>query len=95
MKWHHIKYKLKWLIIKTNLFKHAFNVAGFIYVDTFRNPVNDITKEVEWLGTVNVKCHYKNIDKKAIEAFGNIYPQYREYINIYGYDYRKRKSKEI
>ena len=83
MKWHQIKYKLKWFIIKTNLFKYKFNVEGFIYVDTFRNPVNDITEEVRWLGTVDVHCRYKDMEKKAIEAFGNIYPRYRGYINIY------------
>lgn len=83
MEWHQIKYKLKWAIIKTNLFKHIFNVEGFVFVDTFRNPVKGITKEVRWLGTVDVKCHYKDIRKKAIEAFGNMYPRYRGYINIY------------
>lgn len=83
MDWSKIKYKLKWFIIKTNLFKHAFNVEGFIYVDTFKNPVHDITKEVKWLGTVDVKCRYKDMNKKAIEAFNNKYPQYKEYINIY------------
>ena len=51
-----IKYKLKWFIIKTNLFKHDFNVEGFIYTDTFENPVNYITKSIRWLGTVKVKC---------------------------------------
>ena len=83
MEWYIIKYKLKCFIIKTNLFKHTFNVEGFVYVDTFRNPVNDITEEIRWLGTVDVKCRYKDMSKKAIEAFGNIYPQYRGYINIY------------
>ena len=83
MNWPKIKYKLKWFIIKTNVFKHNFNVEGFVYVDTFRNPVNDITREVRWLGTADVKCRYKDIDKKAIEALDNIYPRYRGYINIY------------
>jgi hypothetical protein len=83
MKWYQFKYKLKWFIIKTNLFKHHFNVEGFVYVDIFRNPVNDITKEVRWLGTVDVICRYKDMDKKAIEAFGNMYPRYRGYVNIY------------
>lgn len=83
MKWYQFKYKLKWLIIKTNLFKHTFNVEGFVYVDAFRDPVNDVTKAIRWLGTVDVKCHYKDMDKKAIEAFGNMNPRYRGYINIY------------
>lgn len=83
MDWSKIKYKLKWFIIKTNLFKHTFNVEGFVYVDAFRNPVNDITKEVRWLGTVDVKCRYKDMNKKAVEAFSNIYPRYRGFITLY------------
>lgn len=83
MEWSKIKYKLKWFIIKTNLFKHTFNVDGFIYVDTFRNPVNDITEEVRWLGNVDIHCLYKDIDKKAIEVFHSLYPEYKGYINIF------------
>jgi len=83
MNWSQIKYKLKWFIIKTNLFKHTFNVEGFVYVDTFMNPVNDITKKIKWLGTVDVHCHYKDMDKKAIEAFGDMYPECRGYINLF------------
>lgn len=83
MDWNKIKYKLKWLFIKTNLFKHTFNVEGFVYVDTFRNPVNDITKEVRWLGTVDVHCRYKDMNKKAIESFYHLYPKYKGYINLY------------
>ena len=83
MNWSNIKYKLKWLFIKTNLFKHAFNVEGFVYVDAFRNPVNDITHEVRWLGTVDVHCRYKDMNKKAIEAFYHLYPKYKGYINLY------------
>lgn len=83
MDWSKIKYKLKWFIIKTNLFKHTFNVEGFVYVDKSRNPVNDITKEVRWLGTVDVHCRYKDMDKKAIKVFGNMFPRFRGYINIY------------
>lgn len=85
MNWNRLKYKFKWFIIKTNLFKHTFNVEGFVYVDTFafENPVNYITKNVKWLGTVNVKCHYKDMTKKATKAFGNMFPRFRGYINIY------------
>lgn len=83
MEWHQLKYKLELLIIKTNLFKHTFNVEGFVYVDHLGNPVNAITKDVRWLGTVDVKCRYKDMNKKAVEAFGDLYPQYRAYINIY------------
>ena len=83
MKWHQIKHKLKWFIIKTNLFKHTFNVEGFVYVDTFRNPVHYITKEIRWLGTVDVHCRYKDMNKKAIEAFCHLYPKYKGYINLY------------
>lgn len=76
------KHKLKWFIIKTNLFKHTFNVEGFVYVDKFENPVNYITN-TRWLGTVNVKCRYKDITKKATEVFDNMFPRFRGYINIY------------
>lgn len=83
MDWSKIKYNLKWFIIKTNLFKHTFNVEGFVYVDTFRDPVHKITKEVRWLGTVDVHCRYKDMNKKAIEAFYHLYPKYKGYINLY------------
>ena len=40
--------------------------------------------EICWkFGTVDICCRYKDIDKKAIEAFGNLYPRYRGYINIF------------
>lgn len=77
-------YKLKWFIIKLNIFKHTFHsIEGFVYVDKYRKPVNDITGEVRWLGTVDVKCRYKDVDNKAIEAFNNLYPQYKGYVNIF------------
>ena len=79
-----LKYKIKWFIIKLNIFKYTFHsIEGFVYLDTNRNPVHHITKEVRWLGTVDVKCRYKDANKKAIEAFGNLYPRYKGYINIF------------
>lgn len=83
MEWHQFTYKLKWLIIKTNIFKHTFRVEGFVYVDKFRNPVNYITEKVKWLRTVNVHCRYKDMDKKALEVFHCIYPKYKGCINLY------------
>lgn len=77
-------YKLKWFIIKLNIFKHTFHsIEGFVYVDKYRKPVNDITDEIRWLGTVDVHCRYKDIDKKAIEAFHSLYPEYKGYVNIF------------
>ncbi len=77
-------YKLKWFIIKLNLFKHTFHsIEGFVYVDKYRKPVNDITDNIRWLGTVDVHCRYKDMEKKAVETFGNMYPKYKGYINIY------------
>lgn len=78
-----LKYKIKWFLIKLNLFKYTFNVEGFVYVDKYRKPVNDITEEVRWLGTVDVHCFYKNMDKKALEAFNELYPQYKGYIILF------------
>lgn len=79
-----LKYKIKWFIIKLNIFKYTFHsIEGFVYVDKYRKPVNDITGEVRWLGTVDVHCRYKDANKKAIEAFGNLYPRYKGYINIF------------
>lgn len=75
--------KIKWFIIKLNLFKYNFNVEGFVYVNDDRTPSNTITNEIRWLGTVDVHCRYKDADKKAIEAFGSLYPQYKGYINIF------------
>lgn len=83
MKWNQLKYKFKWFIIKTNLFKHTFNVEGFIYVDALGNPVNDITEKVRWLGTADIHCYYRDMEKKVIELFSATYPQYRGYINIF------------
>lgn len=77
-------YKLKWFIIKLNLFKHTFHsIEGFVYVNKYREPVHDITGDVRWLGTVDVHCYYKDVNKKAIESFSVMYPQYRDYINIF------------
>ena len=79
-----LKYKIKRFIIKLNIFKYTFHsIEGFVYVDKYRNPVNDITGEVRWLGTVDVHCRYKDANKKAIEAFGELYPQYKGYIHIF------------
>ena len=76
--------KLKWFIIKLSIFKHTFHsIEGFVYVDKYRKPVNDITDEIRWLGTVDVHCRYKDIDKKAIEAFHSLYPEYKGYVNIF------------
>lgn len=75
---------IEWFIIKLNIFKHTFHsIEGFVYVDKYRKPVNDITGEVRWLGTVNVHCRYKDVDKKAIEAFHSLYPEYKGYVNIF------------
>ena len=77
-------YKLKWFIIKLNLFKFTFHsIEGFFYVNKYREPVHDITGHVRWLGTVDVHCRYKDVDKKAIESFSAMYPQYKGYINIF------------
>ena len=76
--------KLKWFIIKLSIFKHTFrSIEGFVYVDKYRKPVNDITGEIRWLGTVDVHCRYKDVDKKAIEAFHSLYPEYKGYVNIF------------
>ena len=40
--------KIKWFIIKLNLFKYDFNVEGFVYVNDDRTPTNTITKEMAW-----------------------------------------------
>lgn len=79
-----LKYKIKWFIIKLNIFKYTFHsIEGFVYVDKYRNPINDITGEVRWLGTVDVHCRYKDANKKAIEVFGELYPRYKGYIHIF------------
>lgn len=78
------KYKIKLFILKYSLFKHHFhNIEGFVYVDKDRKPTNDITETVRWLGTVDVYCRYKDKNKKAIEAFNELYPQYEGYVCIF------------
>lgn len=77
-------YKLKWFVIKLNIFKFTFHsIEGFVYVNKYREPVHDITDSVRWLGTVDVRCRYKDMNKKAIEAFSAMYPQYKGYINLF------------
>ena len=77
-------HRLKWFIVKLNLFKFTFHfIEGFVYVNKYGEPVHDITDYVRWLGTVDVFCRYKDIDKKAIEAFSAMYPQYKGYINLF------------
>lgn len=76
-------YKLKWFIIKLNLFKFTFHsIEGFVYVNKYREPVHYISDCIKWLGTVDVHCYYKDTEKKAIESFSVMYPQYKGYINI-------------
>ena len=77
-------YKLKWFIIKLNIFKFTFHsIEGFVYVNKYGEPVRGLANHVKWLGTVDVHCYYKDAYKKAIELFGAMYPQYRGYINIF------------
>ena len=78
-----LKYKIKWFLIKLNLFKYTFNVEGFVYVDKDRKQTDAITGEARWLGTVNVHCFYKNMDKKALEVFNELYPKNKGYINLF------------
>ena len=75
--------KIKRLVIRSNLIKHTFAIEGFVYVDTCQNPVHYISENVRWLGLICVHCRYKDIDKKAIEKFEDMYPQYRGYINVF------------
>ena len=77
-------YKLKWFIIKLNIFKFTFHsIEGFVYVNKYREPVHYISDSVKWLGTVDVHCYYKDMEKKARESFSAMYPQYKGYINIF------------
>lgn len=76
--------KLKWFFIKLNIFKHTFHsIEGFVYVDKNKKPVNYITDKVKWLGTVDIRCRYKDINKKAVKAFHDKYPEYRGLINLF------------
>lgn len=79
-----LKYKIKWFLIRHNLFKHTFRyIEGFVYVNRYREPTNEITGTVRWLGTVDVHCRYKDMNTKAIEAFNELYPQYKGYVCIF------------
>lgn len=79
-----LKYKLKSLLIRHSLFKHTFHsIEGFVHVNIYNEPVHEITDTVRWLGTVDIHCRYKDVDKKAIEAFNELYPQYKGYIRIF------------
>ena len=79
-----LKYKLKSLLIRHSLFKHTFHsIEGFVHVNRYNEPVHEITDTVRWLGTVDVHCRYKDVDKKAIEAFNELYPKYKGYVCIF------------
>ena len=79
-----LKYKIKWFLIRHSLFKHTFHsIEGLVYVDRYNKPTHEITDTVRWLGAVDVHCRYKDADKKAIEAFNELYPQYKGYVCIF------------
>ena len=78
-----LKYKIKWFLIRHSLFKRTFNIEGFVHVNRYNEPTNEITDTVRWLGTVDVHCRYKDANKKAIEAFNELYPQFKGYVCIF------------
>lgn len=79
-----LKYKIKWFLIRHSLFKHTFrSIEGFVHINRYNEPTHEITDTVRWLGAVDVHCRYKDADKKAIEAFNELYPQYKGYVCIF------------
>lgn len=79
-----LKYIIKQFLIRHSLFKRTFHsIEGFVYVNRYNEPTNEITGTVRWLRTVDVHCRYKDVDKKAIEAFNELYPQYKGYVCIF------------
>ena len=55
------------------------------YEKKYKNFISKITPEhiVRWLGMVDVHCRYKDVNKKAIEAFNELYPQYKGYVCVF------------
>lgn len=85
MNWNRLKHKLKWFIIETNLFKYTFTIQGFVWLDKYGNPTNDVptATSVDYLETITVKCRYKDFYDVAIDTFDNMYPKYKGYVNLY------------
>lgn len=78
-----LKLRIKWWLIRSNLFKNTFHLQGFVYVDKSGAPTKDISDRIKWLDYVEVHCRYKDVDKNALAILYNKYPQYKGYINLF------------
>ena len=77
------KIRLKWWLIKLNLFKNTFHLQGFVHVTKNGAPSLDCTDRIKWLDDVEVHCYYKDMDSKALTILYEKYPQYKGYINLF------------
>ena len=75
--------KIRLFLIRHSIIRTAFVEDGFIYLDNFRKPTNEITGAIKWLGTQHYHGYYKDKDKALIETFEKDYPQYKGYIWLY------------
>ena len=75
--------RIKYWLIKLNLFKYTFHLQGFVHVDKNGAPVNYISDRIKWLEDVEVCCKYKDMDKNALAILHDKYPQYKGYIKLF------------
>jgi hypothetical protein len=78
-----LQLKIKYWLIKSNLFKYTFTLQGFVYVDKGGAPIKGTSGRIKWLEDVKVHCRYKDMDKNALAILYDKYPQYKGYINLF------------
>lgn len=64
--------------------KKPFESQGFIYLDNYNNPVNDITDKVKWLDKITIK-HWSELDadRESLRQLNDKYPQYKGMIWLF------------
>lgn len=64
--------------------KKYYESQGFVYLDNYNVPVNDITDKVKWLDKIIVK-HWSesDADKQILKQLNDKYPQYKGMIWLF------------
>lgn len=78
-----LKHKIKWFLIKLNIFKYTFVVSPFVYIDNCGNVSKKITDKIKWLETIKIKCFYKNMERDVLKKIYTVYPEYKGFIYLY------------
>lgn len=64
--------------------KKSFESQGFVYLNNYNVPVNDITDKVKWLDKITIK-HWSesDADKQILRELNNKYPHYKGMIWLF------------